>query len=102
MRSAGQHALDTGRAYIAATKAARKDYETECHHYYEHFIAGHEKPTSTDVAHYKALIVEMEALAKFLHTDVHAAAQGFGGSQDMTIHTQKIGLDTVTKKAAAH
>jgi hypothetical protein len=101
MRSAANTAMAAGHTFINDVKAARKDYETECHHYYEKFIAGHDKPTHTDVEHYKALIAEMELFAKFLHTDIHAASQGFGGPQDMTIHTQKIGLDTVTKKANA-
>jgi hypothetical protein len=99
MRPAGQHALDTGKAYINALKAARQDYQTASHTYYQRFIQGAEKPTATDVDHFKALVIEMETLARFIHIDIEKAGQGFGGNQDAVIRQEKEGLAAMVKKA---
>ena len=93
MRPAAQHAVDIGKNFIQAVKAARNDYEAACH-----VLANKPHPTANDEADYEKLIDEMKLFAKFLHLDIEQASAHFGGTSDMVIRTEMIGHKTMLDK----
>jgi|SRR5579859_2489116 len=104
MRQSGQHAMDTGHAFLAAIKAARADYQEQHSELYKKFVGGKDTPTAHDVELADALIQEMETLANVWHNEVSKAALGFGGIQDSDISNMKVLRGTIAmklKKAAA-
>jgi nucleoside phosphorylase len=90
--------IAAARSFIAAVKRQRDLLDDKAGQFYKKFIVAKETPTEADLKALKAVIKEMEDIAKVYHTDVHRAMAGFGGSGDTTIQTNKIMYNTLKAK----
>jgi hypothetical protein len=89
-------------ALIKNLKAAKKNAEDKVAPYFERFIAGNEVPTKKDVEDFKKLLTSIKQMSDVMWADVNecrGAIESFGGPGDRFFNTERVALQTLTKKA---